>query len=115
MNRLHDKVALVTGSSRGIGAEIARVFAKVGAKVLVHGRDERALSSVRVENVVSSIHREIFDIIEVMRSIPPFRFAICPTLTCTGRQDHFGRQEQTPEFYDTSGLLFRNGEVPTWM
>ncbi len=46
MSRLNDKVALVTGSSRGIGAAIARLFAQEGAKVVVHGRDERALSSV---------------------------------------------------------------------
>lgn len=37
------KVALVTGSSRGIGAAIAVEFARAGARVVVHGRDERAL------------------------------------------------------------------------
>ncbi len=49
MNILDDKVALVTGSSRGIGAAIARLFAQEGAKVVVHGRDEGALSSVRAD------------------------------------------------------------------
>ena len=43
---LTDKVALVTGSSRGIGAAIARVFAAHGARVAVHGRDRTALSTV---------------------------------------------------------------------
>ena len=37
---------MVTGSSRGIGAAIARAFAKHGAKVAVHGRDADALSAV---------------------------------------------------------------------
>lgn len=44
---LKNKVALVTGSSRGIGAAIARLFAQEGAKVVVHGRDSAALSTVR--------------------------------------------------------------------
>ncbi|MFN8625223.1 MAG: glucose 1-dehydrogenase [Candidatus Binatia bacterium] len=37
--RLQDKVALVTGSTRGIGEEIAYRFAQEGAKVVVTGRD----------------------------------------------------------------------------
>ena len=47
MSALNDKVALVTGSSRGIGAAIARLFAQQGAKVAVHGRDTAALAAVR--------------------------------------------------------------------
>ena len=49
MGVLDNKVALVTGSSRGIGAAIARLFAQEGAKVAVHGRDTTALSRVRSE------------------------------------------------------------------
>ncbi len=49
MSGLDDKVALVTGSSRGIGAAIASLFARRGASVAVHGRDTTALSAVQAE------------------------------------------------------------------
>jgi 3-oxoacyl-[acyl-carrier protein] reductase len=40
---------LVTGSSRGIGAAIARLFAQQGARVVLHGRDQDALSAVEAD------------------------------------------------------------------
>jgi len=41
MNKLQDKVALVTGGSKGIGAEIARQLAAEGAKVIVNYASSR--------------------------------------------------------------------------
>jgi 3-oxoacyl-[acyl-carrier protein] reductase len=49
MSRLKDKVTLVTGSSRGIGAAVARLFAQEGARVALHGRDTAALAAIRAE------------------------------------------------------------------
>jgi 3-oxoacyl-[acyl-carrier protein] reductase len=43
---LNNRVALVTGSSRGIGAAIAMLFAQCGAKVAIHGRDTTAIATV---------------------------------------------------------------------
>lgn len=49
MSSLEGKVALVTGSSRGIGAAIARLYARHGATVAVHGRDAAAVAAVQAE------------------------------------------------------------------
>jgi 3-oxoacyl-[acyl-carrier protein] reductase len=46
MSALDGQVALVTGSSRGIGAAIAGEFARRGAAVAVHGRDAVATAAV---------------------------------------------------------------------
>ena len=46
MSTLEGQVALVTGSSRGIGAAIVTELARRGAAVAVHGRDQAAVSDV---------------------------------------------------------------------
>jgi 3-oxoacyl-[acyl-carrier protein] reductase len=76
MGELEGRVALVTGSSRGIGAAIAVLFAGHGARVAVHGRDEAAVRSVtsRIEEagghalaVTGDVTR--FEQIEAMRAV----------------------------------------------
>ncbi len=48
MPSLHGKVAIVTGSSRGIGREIALTLAKAGAKVIInYVHDKTAADAVR--------------------------------------------------------------------
>ncbi len=51
---------LITGSSRGIGREIARRFARAGARVAVHGRD-----LARLSETASQLRRAGMDVHEV--------------------------------------------------
>lgn len=46
---MHDQVVAITGASRGIGAQTARVFAEAGAKVALLARDEAAISALAHE------------------------------------------------------------------
>lgn len=47
--KLRDSVAVITGASRGLGLEIARLFAQKGARLVIVARTDRALRGVAAE------------------------------------------------------------------
>ena len=53
MELLDQRVAIVTGSTKGIGQAIAKLFSKNGAAVVITGRN-----GIEVQNVVNDIQRE---------------------------------------------------------
>lgn len=59
MNNNH-KVALVTGSSRGIGRQTAKLLAKSGYQIVLHGRDISKLEKTQQEFAAEGIHARAY-------------------------------------------------------
>lgn len=55
---LKNKVVLVTGSSRGIGLEIAKAFAQEGARIVLNAR--KPIESAVIKQV-AELGNEVFD------------------------------------------------------
>jgi 3-oxoacyl-[acyl-carrier protein] reductase len=57
--KLKGKVALITGSSRGIGKEFAMGFAKEGADVIINGRNLEKAKAVAKEIEEFGVRRNL--------------------------------------------------------
>jgi gluconate 5-dehydrogenase len=80
---LSGRVALVTGSSRGIGLALARALGNAGAEVIVNARDQAALDSaadeLRGEGI--TVHARAFDVCDpaaVVEAVDSFERDIGP-------------------------------------
>lgn len=82
------KVALITGSSSGIGAAIALQLASYGAQVTIHGRDSMALSNVakEIEQATNGKHQPLQIIGDLLDHQVPEKL-INETLSKYGRLD----------------------------
>ncbi len=63
--KLKDRVAIVTGSSKGIGAGIAKVFSDEGAKVVVTCRTEDTGRKMAEEQMVYQIYERKVEVEEL--------------------------------------------------
>lgn len=69
------KLALVTGSSRGLGQALAIALAEAGARVIIHGRDTEALERTRAriaevsEHEVHTMVADVTDSAAVKRAV----------------------------------------------
>jgi gluconate 5-dehydrogenase len=62
--RLSGRIALVTGSSQGIGMALAKGLAEAGATIVINGRDEARLEEARhaLERDSVKVHGAAFDV-----------------------------------------------------
>ena len=82
-NMLHNKVALITGSSGGIGLATAIELAKQGVSIVLNGRNQNKLESPR-----KALTEQGFDVLAIVADITNYRD--CKRLM-QQTVDHFGK------------------------
>ncbi len=90
--RLKNKVALVTGGSRGIGAAICLGYAREGASVLVNYHSKQDMA----EQVVAGIHAEGGQAVAIRGDVA--RAAIALFREYLHRHDPGGRRQTRASF-----------------
>ena len=108
MSSLQDKIALVTGSTSGIGHGIATHFAALGAHVVVHGPDI-ASSNATAQALRASGHEvdavagdltSVEACREVVRSVVARRGGIDVLVNNAGNTARGSLEDSTAEFWD---------------
>ncbi len=83
--RLDGEVALVTGASKGIGADLARALAAAGARVGLAARDEEALQAIAAE--IASAGGEALAVAIDVSSVSSIREGVKAVVDRFGRLD----------------------------
>jgi len=94
MRSLQDKVVVITGSSQGIGAAAARLFAAEGARVVICGRDKK-----RLQEVAASLNLSPGNVVMVTTDV---RKAAGMTKIVKTAMDKFG---QVDVFVNNAGVV----------
>ena len=97
---LKDMVAIVTGSSRGIGKGIAKEFGKAGARVVVAARTEE-----RGGRLPGTIHETVAEIIDLGGEALPIRCDV------TSEEDVQALVERVMEEYGRIDVLVNNAGI----
>ena len=84
---LHDKVAFIAGSSRGIGLAIARAFLREGAKVIITGRNAESLEKASALLAAEAEAQRVFSIRGDMTDPTDIRRALDETVATFGGID----------------------------
>lgn len=84
---LHDRVILITGSSDGIGRALAVRAAELGARVILHGRNQKALEAVhdQIADMPNALTPSIA-VMDLLKAQSPDYEALAKNL-----EDSFGR------------------------
>ena len=84
-NNYPGKVAIITGSSRGIGKAIAIALAKKGAAIVLNGRNEERLEQAKAE--ILAIHEHVITVCGDVSSISEGQRLIDEAIKAFGRID----------------------------
>jgi NAD(P)-dependent dehydrogenase (short-subunit alcohol dehydrogenase family) len=102
MKKLQGKVAVITGATSGIGAGIARVFAREGAQLVIGGRRE-------------SLAKELAS--ELGKSVIPLRMDVCNEADIADAVDvarrEFGRLDCMVSNAGSAGVMGSIAEAPS--
>lgn len=94
--RLKDKVAIITGSTSGMGRATAVLFAREGAKVVVTGRNEERAKAV-VDQIKDEGHEAKYVLVDMSKP-----------------EDSNMLVDTTLQAYGTVDILFNNAGMLSW-